>query len=75
MPNRRELFSLIDDSKFNPALSTGHPFTGVKSDYYWSSTTHADSTGNAWYVYLDHGDVVYVSKISNIYVWPVRSGQ
>jgi hypothetical protein len=75
LPNRRELFSLIDDSKFNPALSTGHPFTGVKSDYYWSSTTHADSTGNAWYVYLDHGDVVYVSKISNIYVWPVRSGQ
>lgn len=31
LPNVRELQSLIDYGEYNPALPTGHPFTGVAS--------------------------------------------
>ena len=39
LPNVNELRSLIDNSRYNPALPSGHPFTNVQSYYYWSSTT------------------------------------
>ncbi|NIO68243.1 MAG: DUF1566 domain-containing protein, partial [Anaerolineae bacterium] len=41
LPNVRELQSLIDYGRQTPALPSGHPFTGVQSSLYWSSTTHA----------------------------------
>jgi hypothetical protein len=76
LPNKRELFSLIDDSNYNPALPTGHPFTGVQSDNYWSSTTSAAFTADgAWYVILYHGAVFLGQRVLPFYVWPVRGGQ
>jgi len=39
LPNRKELFSLIDHSKWDPALPASDPFQNVQSDCYWSSTT------------------------------------
>jgi len=75
LPNRKELMSLIDRSKFNPVLPTGHPFTNVQSDYYWSSTTSASGTGGAWGVYMMSGHVSFHVKTVNYYVWPVRAGQ
>jgi hypothetical protein len=39
LPNRKELFSLIDRSRYDTALPVDHPFQNVQSDYYWSSTT------------------------------------
>jgi len=51
------------------------PFTGVQSNYYWSSTPGASPTSYAWYVYLNGGDVYYYGKTGTIYVWPVRGGQ
>lgn len=75
LPNRRELFSLIDDSRTNPALPSGHPFTGVLSSPYWSSTTDADNpSNNAWRVGLDGGGVSSAGKTAGRYVWPVRGG-
>ncbi|MBV5322837.1 MAG: DUF1566 domain-containing protein, partial [Ilumatobacteraceae bacterium] len=70
----------------NPALSNdagigkwasgvGSSFTGVQSDYYWSSTSAADGTGGAWCVGLDLGYVFVVDKTTTYYVWPVRGGQ
>ena len=59
----------------NPALPSGHPFTGVQSDYYWTSTTYADLTSIAWYVYLRGGYVYDNDKLYSYYVWPVRGGQ
>lgn len=51
-------------------------FTGVRSGYYWSSSTYADSTDCVWAVHMNAGFVWYSSKIANSpYVWPVRSGQ
>jgi hypothetical protein len=79
LPNRKELFSLIDHSKWDPALPASHPFQNVQSDCYWSSTTDAFSTDGAWIVSMWDGFVYYLSKkpsdSDGFYVWPVRSGQ
>jgi len=75
LPNVKELQSLIDFSNTSPALPSSHPFTGVQTGYYWSSTTHAGNTGIAWDVYLDGGDVGYDNKTYTNDVWPVRGGQ
>lgn len=75
LPDVRELKSLIDLSHTNPALPTGHPFTGVQSYYYWSSTTNADGTSNAWSVHLYYGYGYFDYKTYyDHYVWPVRGG-
>ncbi len=75
LPNVRELQSLIDYGRSWPALPSGHPFTGVQSDWYWSSSTIADFTGYAWRVYLYFGLVNDVIKTGTCSVWPVRAGQ
>ena len=77
LPNWQELRSLIDASKFNPALPSGHPFAGVQSNpyRYWSSTTRAASTAGAWTVRLGDGYVSNGAKVTAYYVWPVRGGQ
>lgn len=59
------------------AARNSSTFTGVQTNNnYWSSTTYASITSNAWNVYLDSGNVNdYGSKTSSLYVWPVRGGQ
>ena len=75
LPNIKELMSLIDYGRYNPALTSGHPFTGVQSGYYWSSTTYASSTAIAFVVY-PHGGHIYSNDKTNLYyVWPVRGGK
>jgi hypothetical protein len=75
LPNVHELTSLIDPGQVAPALPVGHPFTGVQSDVYWSSTTYANITSSAWFVGLNFGSVSDVNKSYAYYVWPVRGGQ
>ena len=75
LPNRRELLSLIDDEHYSPALPSGHPFAGVQSVFYLSSTTYAANTGYAWGVPLGNGYVSSASKSYTYSVWPVRGGQ
>ncbi len=76
LPNLFELESLRDMSQNFPALPTGHPFSGVQSYYYWSSTTWAGSShSQAWYVYLNDGSVSTGEKTDAWNVWPVRGGQ
>ena len=75
LPNRRELRSLADYALFNPALPSGHPFTQVQSNYYWSSTSGAYGTGYAWVVGMYYGRVYDGDKTDYGYVWPVRAGQ
>ena len=75
LPNIKELLSLIDYSQVGPPLPSDHPFTGVQSYYYWSSTTNSFNTANAWYVNLYYGGVVAFDKTGDYYVWPVRGGQ
>ena len=77
LPNRKELYSLTDFSRYGPALPSGHPFTNVQANFYWSSTSYAGypdgaSVVNIWGV----GAVDYDYKsYQGYYVWPVRGGQ
>jgi hypothetical protein len=75
LPNRKELRSLIDYSKYNTALPAGHPFTNVQSGYYWSSSADAFDTDGAWEVsvWCSHVTIDFKSNLN--YVWPVRGGQ
>jgi hypothetical protein len=75
LPNVNELHSLIDLTQSGPALPSGHPFTDVQSNSYWSSTTYASMRGEAWYVLPNDGLVAINSKPYDLCVWPVRSRQ
>ena len=77
LPNVRELESLVDFGAGPPALTTGHPFTAVKSDWYWTSTTVKVRTARAFQVSIESGSVSENLKTSNYfaYIWPVRGGQ
>lgn len=75
LPSRNELQSLIDYyTTSNPVLPSGHPFTGVQSGYYWSSTPYAATTGFAWDVFLVDGTVSALDEAGTGSVWPVRGG-
>ncbi|MEO5378516.1 MAG: DUF1566 domain-containing protein [Magnetococcus sp. DMHC-6] len=55
-------------------------FSSVKSssrqgDDYWSSTTYASRTSDAWFVNLYYGGVSNDVKVDSYYVWPVRGGR
>ncbi len=64
LPNINELFMIADRSTHRPAIEYMiFKYWSVSGDEatYWSSTTHADVTSNAWYVYFCSG----VSQISS----------
>jgi hypothetical protein len=65
LPNINELGSIIDYTKSsNPSIdSTAFPNT--QSDYYWSSSTYAQSTNYAWLVSFFNGYVYNYNKASN----------
>ena len=75
LPTIKEMRSLVDFSRYKPAINATY-FPDTTESFYWSSTTYAGSTSNAWGVYFnygyDHFDV-YKSKYS--YVRAVRGGQ
>jgi hypothetical protein len=77
LPNQKELHSLIDRSRWAPALPVDHPFTNVQgTNEYWSSTTFASSPDSAWVVDIWNGFVFYGGIKSSYYsyLWPVRGG-
>ena len=73
LPNRRELFSIVDFSASTPSINAT-AFPGTVSSYYWSSTSRASSTTLAWYVRFDYGLVNAYYKTSTYYVRCVRGG-
>jgi hypothetical protein len=74
LPNIKELQSLIDFGNYGPALPTGHPFTNVQTDVYWSSTTYVAYGTGVWRVALSTGKVESGLKTGDSYTWPVRGG-
>lgn len=75
LPNIRELASLADLSRYNPAINTGY-FPDTKSDNYWSSSTYANYTGYAWGVYFSYGyGYNDLKSYYSYYVRAVRGGQ
>jgi len=69
LPSKDELVAL------HRAMLGGHPFTGVQSSYYWSSTTRADVWAFAFRVNMTSGDVDLNYKTNNNHLWPVRDSQ
>jgi hypothetical protein len=76
LPNRNELTSLLDLGTFSPALPAGHPFTNFVDNRYWSSTTHAFNTNQAWIVLFHDGNVDAFVKFVDVtwFVTAVRGG-
>ncbi len=75
LSNVNELESLFNAGQASPvAWLNTQGFTNVQSLYYWSSSTYAGSTGDAWAVYR-YGYVYAGNKTEaySNYVWPVRA--
>ena len=54
MPNIKELRSLVDNSRYNPAINITY-FPGADSEFYWSSTSSVYLYRNAWGVDFSNG--------------------
>ncbi|MBI5741792.1 MAG: DUF1566 domain-containing protein, partial [Nitrospirae bacterium] len=74
LPNREELYSLIDFSTWGPSFPAVHPFINLQACGYWTSTTEADWTANAWGISFLDSDVNMGNKEDLKDVWPVRDG-
>ena len=76
LPNEKELYSLIDFSRYDPAVAESNMFSDLQSNWYWSSTTLFGSSGTiAWIVYFYDGEKGGGNIGSGYYVWPVRAGE
>jgi hypothetical protein len=74
LPNIKELESSTDDTQYDPSIDTVF-FPGAQPSYYWSSTTNARSTNNAWYLNFKYGSVGgRGNKLNSYNVRCVRSG-
>ena len=73
LPNIRELLSIVDHSRYDPAIDPIFQYT--VSDYYWSSTTYVGYTGAAWDVWFYYGYSNGWNKDDNHYVRCVRGGE
>jgi len=73
LPNRNELQSIVDYSRYNPSIDP--IFSNTVSSSYWSSTTNAGYPGLAWFVFFGYGDVNGYEKSGYYYVRAVRAGQ
>lgn len=74
LPSIVELASLIDPTQSFPALPLGHPFTIVLTTQYWSATTDARNSSNAWWFQPADGRLGTLPKSSPSLVWCVRGG-
>jgi hypothetical protein len=83
LPSDIELMSVVDYGKsIGPVMDASDfglinktYFPNTKSSYYWSSSTYAYSTGNAWSVSFYKGNVDYDDKSGTDYVRCVRGEQ
>jgi hypothetical protein len=74
LPNLKELTSIMDDTKTNPSIDDT-VFQNTASHFYWSSTTFAGYSSDAWYVYFGNGYQGGDDKSNSFYVRCVRAGQ
>lgn len=72
LPNRTELESLLDSQQANPSLTAGYPFVNLQADY-WSSSSYAPLTFNAWHVNIGNGLADTNANFTTLATLPVRS--
>jgi len=70
LPTARELETLLDRNKYRPVMRDEVPFRDQLS--YWSSTTFAENTNNAWIVMFDGAYVLSYYKSNQYHVRCVR---
>ena len=77
LPNRKELYSLIDFSRSNPALPSEYPFANVVLNYYPTSTSRfgCDLWATVWSIDIRYGIIFGFGKDSYFTFWPVRGGE
>jgi hypothetical protein len=85
LANVLEMESLFDFRYTGPALpntagtgkwTSGNPFTGVRSEAYWTSTTCPPPNPTyAYYMYPNWGAGGSDDKTMAYYAWPVRGGE
>jgi hypothetical protein len=73
LPTMRELCTLIDFSRRDPALPSDQVFSAFPSGYHWSATTLDNHPGMAWIVYFESGTTCYEGVTNKAgYTLPVR---
>ena len=73
LPTMSELCTLIDFSRRDPALPSGHMFSAVPPGYHWSATTLDYYSGMAWIVYFESGTTCYEHVMNKAgHILPVR---
>jgi uncharacterized protein DUF1566 len=66
----------IPDKTGSACYLTGIPWaTNAQSNVYWSSTSNANSPGDAWAMDLFSREVNGGTKTFRLYVWPLRSAR
>ena len=71
LPDIKELRSLVDNTRYDPAIDTTY-FPGTASSYYWSSSTYAEIPYIACFVTFYSGSVDVSFKSNHKYVRCVR---
>ncbi|OKY74307.1 MAG: hypothetical protein BM485_14390 [Desulfobulbaceae bacterium DB1] len=74
LPNIKELESITDDSRYNPAIDPA-VFPNANTSHYWSSSTYAGSPDGAWYAdvgYAYYPDDEWYVDSSPSYAWHVN---
>ncbi len=74
LPNIRELQTIVDPARYNPAIDTA-AFPNTPASYFWSASGVANYPDFARYVYFYYGYAGYYSKNNTYPVRLVRAGQ
>jgi len=70
LPRIKELKSIVDERKFNPAMRFG--FKNIEPNHYWSSSPNLSDTMNALNVDFKSGQTYNNTRRGNCYVRCVR---
>lgn len=74
LPNVKELSSIADKSRRNPAIDVA-TFPTTQANYFWSSSPYVGNAGYAWLVDFYDGFVKNNDRYNTNYVRLVRAGQ
>ena len=74
LPNIKELSSIADKSRSNPAISPT-AFPATPSHWFWSASPVVGYSGVAWVVFFGDGHVGGGSRYDAFYMRLVRAGQ
>jgi len=71
LPTRKELLSIVDNGRFNPAIDIRY-FPNTPAEYFWTSSSFTENGAAAWEVYFKYGEAETGEKIKSNRVRLVR---